>query len=182
MKVCITCNKRKKNHLFVFSYKMNRFGGIRTKVSEFVCKSCRKKLTSRQVSDIVKNHKYKTDPAYRQKILAAVVKSHQNNPESHKRSVMTQKMKYRILVLNHYGAFCHAQEYGLSDKPCYKTNLTLEHLNNDGAEHRARLKDHYAAVYRDVVKSGYPDTFTILCVAHNTERYQKTKEKKECQT
>jgi hypothetical protein len=42
--------------------------------------------------------------------------------------------------------------------------LTLEHLNNDGREHRKRVGRNRVQVWRDVERQGYPtDKYTILC-------------------
>lgn len=53
--------------------------------------------------------------------------------------------------------------YGNKCSCCGETEqdfLTLEHKNKDGAKHRKEIGSH---IYRDVVKQGYPDIFTLLC-------------------
>jgi len=45
--------------------------------------------------------------------------------------------------------------------------LTLDHINNDGAEHKRRLakngKASSESVYRDLVKNGFPPGYQVLC-------------------
>jgi hypothetical protein len=49
--------------------------------------------------------------------------------------------------------------------------MTLDHVHNDGADHRrflaeasgSRASRDNTAVYRDVIRRGYPDTFQLLC-------------------
>lgn len=48
--------------------------------------------------------------------------------------------------------------------------LTLDHSFNDGAEHRRRLnKSNGSAVYRDIMRRGFPENegYRVLCWNHN---------------
>lgn len=70
----------------------------------------------------------------------------------------------KLQVLTHYSngklecANCGMPVYSL---------LTLDHINNDGGEHRRSLspsgKPHSGAVYVDIVKRNYPPGFQVLC-------------------
>jgi predicted restriction endonuclease len=65
--------------------------------------------------------------------------------------------KLRLEVLNHYGARCAC---------CGESEirfLTIDHVNNDGSEHRKTVKTN--AIYRWIKKNGYPRTLQVLC--HN---------------
>src|SRR5271157_3557922 len=69
--------------------------------------------------------------------------------------VYYEKMKKKIY--DHYGRACAC---------CGETEpffLTIGHVNDDGAAHRAALGftrgGGSMAVYRDIVKRGYPDSF-----------------------
>jgi len=61
--------------------------------------------------------------------------------------------------------------------------LTLDHINDDGAEHRKKLKK---SVYLWIIENNYPPGFQDLCWNHNIRkevvrrkeiRYNKEKEK-----
>jgi len=41
--------------------------------------------------------------------------------------------------------------------------LTLEHLNNDGAAHRAKVGKNGQAQLLDIKKRGFPAEYTVLC-------------------
>lgn len=67
-------------------------------------------------------------------------------------------------VFEHYGQHCVC--CGESER----TFLTLDHINNDGAEHRRQLSAQSNArltspdkVWRNVIKDNFPNTFQILC-------------------
>lgn len=69
----------------------------------------------------------------------------------------------RLQILNVYGNKCAC---------CGETEekfLALDHVNNDGAQHRKRLSNSNAGssvkVYADVKRQGFPSTFQLLC--HN---------------
>lgn len=73
------------------------------------------------------------------------------------------KLNLRDLVYDHYGNQCNC---------CGENNplfLTLDHINNDGAEHKRQLKtrDTYR-IFRWVVKNNYPDNLQLLCSNCNT--------------
>lgn len=63
-----------------------------------------------------------------------------------------------------------------------RTMLTIDHVNNDGAEHRRQLSKSYKShkwrdanlggtkVYADIVKRGFPDDFQLLCANCNASK------------
>lgn len=48
--------------------------------------------------------------------------------------------------------------------------LTLDHINNDGAEHRKGIRGAGTAVYLNVRKNGFPSGFRVLCWNCNCAR------------
>jgi hypothetical protein len=46
--------------------------------------------------------------------------------------------------------------------------LTIDHINNDGAQHRKKLKSN---IYKWIIKNKYPEGFQILCWDCNWEKY-----------
>jgi len=48
--------------------------------------------------------------------------------------------------------------------------LTIDHINNDGAEHRRTLNDKGATIYRWLKKHNYPPGYQVLCFNCNCGR------------
>ncbi len=72
-------------------------------------------------------------------------------------------IEYKRMVFDHYGARCIC---------CGEDTLlflTIDHKNNDGAEHRRQMKQ--ATLYEAVVKMGFPDSFQIMCLNCNRGRW-----------
>lgn len=72
-------------------------------------------------------------------------------------------------MIEAYGGRCACRN-------CPETNtafLTLEHVNGDGAEHRAKVGSH---TYADLRRKGWPqDGYTLLCWNCNAlKRYGRT--------
>lgn len=77
------------------------------------------------------------------------------------RAVRRQR-RYRHQVFETYGGYkcacCGETEYDF---------LTIDHVNNDGAEHRKRLTQK-GGMYRDIVKQGFPaGVYQVLCMNCN---------------
>lgn len=71
-------------------------------------------------------------------------------------------------VFNAYGGFMCAC--------CGETEvafLTIDHVNNDGAEHRRQLKEESGSshLYKWLRRNGYPAGFSVLCMNCNWGRY-----------
>lgn len=75
----------------------------------------------------------------------------------------TYRVELRREVIAHYGGKCTCP-------PCGETIyefLTLEHLNADGAEHRAKVGRNAQAQLLDIKNRGFPPEYTILCYCCN---------------
>lgn len=74
-------------------------------------------------------------------------------------------------VFGHYGMTC--QLCGFSNMDA----LTIDHVNNDGAQHRRQLTGsrHGGGMmtYRWLVKNDFPEGFRTLCQNCNTIEYKK---------
>ena len=91
-----------------------------------------------------------------------------NNIEANRLNARKSHAKYRQLILDHYGRICACcGEFR-------QTMLELDHVDNDGAEHRKSLTEKWknawankniggTHIYRWIVKNNYPDGFQILC-------------------
>lgn len=81
--------------------------------------------------------------------------------EGHKDQWLATARKLRERVLDEYGRMCAC---------CGETTpqfLTVDHVNDDGAEHRKTLGGYGRAIYRWLEKEGFPKDgrFQLLC--HN---------------
>jgi len=75
-----------------------------------------------------------------------------------KQNAVKRRKEERELVFNHYGRNCVC---------CYESTfelLTIDHINNDGKEHRKQLNneggEHF---YRWLIKNNFPEGFQTLC-------------------
>lgn len=69
----------------------------------------------------------------------------------------------RVLVVNHYGGICNC---------CKESNLnrlTMDHINNDGAEHRREIGA--SNFYRWLKNNNFPEGFQVLCWNCNFCKY-----------
>lgn len=66
-------------------------------------------------------------------------------------------VKLKIEVINAYGGKCAC---------CHETTfefLTLDHINNDGADHRRKVGGYTRKVWSDLKKNGFPPIMQVLC-------------------
>lgn len=98
------------------------------------------------------------------------------NAEAHKAAARKRHYGLRKLVFEAYGNACSCcGEHRMS-------MLTIDHVNNDGHEHRRRLsantKSHKwrsvniggTTLYADIVNSGFPDDLQLLCANCNASK------------
>jgi len=75
------------------------------------------------------------------------------------------RRKLKLMILSHYGGRCTC---------CGETNLdvlTIDHINNDGAEHRRESKCGYGSVfYKWLRDCHFPSGFQVLCFNCNSGR------------
>lgn len=78
------------------------------------------------------------------------------------------RLRLKEKVLNHYGISCRG--CGVDDSVV----LVLDHINNDGAEHRKELLGSSSqggiVFYRKLIQLGYPDGLQTLCWNCNTAK------------
>lgn len=117
--------------------------------------SCRKCVQcikeSRRSRD---KEKLKTDPEFREKAQA-------------------RKRKYfdglKPRVLAHYG--CQCGRCNISDPDV----LTIDHINQSGAEHRLQIGEGSRAFYMWLIREGFPPGFRTLCFNCNIKTYLEYK-------
>jgi hypothetical protein len=52
----------------------------------------------------------------------------------------------------------------------FLARLTIDHVNNDGAEHRRSLSNE-AALYQQLLNRGFPEGFQVLCASCNLAKH-----------
>lgn len=79
------------------------------------------------------------------------INANRDRHNSHGRSYIS---RVKSEVFDHYGNKCSC---------CGETEpkfLTIDHVNNDGSEHRKEIKGD--KIYAHIIKAGFPDMFQIL--------------------
>jgi hypothetical protein len=102
------------------------------------------------------------------KVCAVAVKREQyrKNAESIKARIRWHRSSARMDVLGAYGGKC---------KCCGETEeklLAVDHVHNNGAEHRKEKGMRGASFYRWIRRQGYPDDYQILCCNCNWGKYR----------
>lgn len=82
------------------------------------------------------------------------------HPEIVKARAKGYLQKFKRMVLDHYGQRCVC--CGVEEEAF----LTIDHINNNGKEHRAEVGNGHA-FYRWIVKAGFPSDLRILCMNCN---------------
>jgi hypothetical protein len=108
----------------------------------------------------------KKNPA---KVLATVKRWRQRHPETYRAGVRRRNVRYvrkvKMEIVAAYGGACSC---------CGEQRiefLTIEHKNNDGAQHRRELKTKGFGVYLWLKRNNFPkEGFGILCWNCNSSR------------
>ncbi|KKN98879.1 hypothetical protein LCGC14_0141200 [marine sediment metagenome] len=77
------------------------------------------------------------------------------------------RIKLKFSVFQHYGGKCQVC------KEIDMDVLAIDHINNDGAEHRKQLKLQGTTIYRWLAKNNFPSGFQVLCYNCNIKKYLK---------
>jgi hypothetical protein len=75
-----------------------------------------------------------------------------------------RRILLRLDVFGHYGgkcAFCGDAN---------PNHLSVDHINNNGAEHRRSMGDAKSRFYRWLKENNYPEGYQLLCFTHNFEK------------
>lgn len=89
--------------------------------------------------------------------------------ESRNQKIRAKRIENRERVFDHYGRSC--QFCGS------KNNLTIDHINNNGKEHRAEL-NHRIRMYCWIVQNNFPEEFQTLCRTCNFQKYVRIEREK----
>ena len=84
------------------------------------------------------------------------------NTDEARASKLRRRTRIRAAVFDHYGWICRC--CGSPDQP------TIDHVYGDGKEHRAVVGGSGSAMYRWLIRNGFPNGFQTLCVSCNTSK------------
>jgi len=129
-------------------------------------KICNKCLVEKPISEFPKKERgdsYKAD--CKRCSVARSLAARAKKPEYYKERQKQYQKRVKLEALNAYGGpFCAC---------CGESNvffLTLDHINNDGAEHRKTMPAG-SSTYRWLKNNGYPAGLRVLCYNCNCGRH-----------
>ncbi len=142
MRTCKKCNQEKPIEMFEVT---NKERGWR----RHECKDCVKSRVQRHYISSKKD-------------IERAAKWNKDNRERHNELCLNSYYKSQHEAIMAYGGYVCAC--------CGETEplfLSIDHINNDGAEHRKALKFRGGALYNWLKKNGYPEGFQVLCMNCN---------------
>ncbi len=117
----------------------------------------RRKKVERELS------RRRTIPEVAEKARESTKKWRKDNPDKQKESLVRWKFSLRVQVLTHYG---HGELACVMCNFSDMRALSIDHINNNGAEHRrnnASVKAGGTNFYLWLKKQGYPEEYQTLC-------------------
>jgi len=106
------------------------------------------------------------DPARsREQTRQSVARWREANREAAREANRRWQAELRQAVFDHYGWACVC---------CAATDrLTIDHVNGDGAEHRAQVGGTWQ-IYRWIIANGFPEGFQTMCLPCNVSKKRGT--------
>ncbi len=145
------CNKCKRKRRLKFFRLVERKGY--GKQPDGYCLSCRRKnLTEHRASNLLKGLCF----------CGNVVVAGLTHCEVCRARERKREASYKERCFEHYGKFC----FCCGERR--KEFLTLDHENNDGSEHKRKIRRR--TIWRWLVKNGFPKGFRIACWNCNCSR------------
>jgi hypothetical protein len=92
---------------------------------------------------------------------------HEKNKEQINLKMAIRRQQYKFLVLSHYGGNPPKCEC------CEEKNikfLTIDHIKNNGYEHRKLIGEGSLAMYLWIIRNNFPKEFRVLCFNCNLGR------------
>lgn len=156
MKTCNRCNETKPRTEF-FAAKWSRDGLMHQ------CKKCRRALVrdwEKRNPEKMHSIKVAHNIKYREERRAYNKLDYQKNIVRRRAFALAKHHAHKDLVFKAYGGYVCAC--------CGETELAflcIDHINNDGAEHRRKIKRR--VIYRWLVANGFPPGYQVLCANCN---------------
>lgn len=117
---------------------------------------------------ICKNNYYEK---HKEAYIASATKYQQEHGFERRDRVNKRCAELKVEVLTHYSP---NQKLNCSWEGCTTTDidmLSLDHINNDGAQHRKLMSNAGGKnTYQWVKKHNYPEGFQTLCMNHQTKK------------
>lgn len=95
-------------------------------------------------------------------IVAKATEWNKANPEKRRKNALNYYYRLQDAVILAYGGY-RCSWCGIDDPIC----LSIDHVNNDGAEQRKRLKKAGASLYKWLSDEGFPPGYAVLCMNCN---------------
>jgi hypothetical protein len=108
--------------------------------------------------------RYAERPGERERVIARTLAKYY---AGYRTSVQGKGQELKVEVLKHYGHLGILQCVWEGCEVDDPDMLTLDHKNNDGAEHRRTMK---GSLYQWVKSHGYPEGFQTLCANHQLKK------------
>ena len=140
------------------------------------CKGCGDDFpvsAHRPLCNKCQREKYQNDPEYRASHLAAATKYRKSEKHRKKRYTeayrqkdrLKQKLKSRRVKTEVIAHYSHGEMKCAKCPYCNIKALTIDHIDNDGAEHRRELQQEGVHnFYLWLRRNNYPEGFQVLCM------------------
>ena len=128
--------------------------------------------------------KYRNDPKYKKECLARSMASYgKKTPEERRRHANESREKIKRKVYTHYGKHGKMQCCWKGCTICDIDMLSIDHIKDDGAEHRRQMSGNRVAfsgkvLYQWLISQGFPEGFQTLCMNHQVKK-QRIKSRAE---
>lgn len=107
-----------------------------------------------------------SDPKVQEKLKESRKRSYAKHKDKRRAEAKEYAANLVVRCYQHYGAQCVC---------CGESRekfLTIDHINNDGAEHRKSIGQGGSRLYKWLIDNNFPDTFQLLCFNCNCGRYR----------
>lgn len=158
-RTCVVCGTEKHVDEFAVIYCQKRRG---TKYRGHTCLVCKR------VASAEKQRKARAENPEKWREISR--RHNAKHSDAYGVTKRAYHQKIREVVFAAYGGFkcqcCSETE---------PTMLTIDHVNNDGAEHRRSLRNdgsRSANIYPWLIKNGFPEGFQVLCYNCNISKYR----------
>lgn len=164
MKTCNECGETKPLDAFEL---LNKDRGWRRRI----CRDCKRRYFQKWAADSVVHMREYADKYYREHrpgIIAKAMQWQRDNPKQRRTNALSYYYRLQFEAIEAYGGFRCAC--------CGETEpmfLTIDHINDDGKAHRARIQSTGGAkLYKSLRDEGWPKGFRVLCMNCNQGRYR----------
>ena len=156
MKKCIRCGKKKPESSFY--------------AGRGDCKECHSiyiKEWKRRRGESYRQKRNEESKAYYRKNFARISEKERNHPERKRRNALAYYYRLQEQAIRAYGG--HICACCKETEPLF---MTLDHIENNGRDHRKEFDLRGAKLYKWLKDRGYPPGFQVLCTNCNHGKYR----------